>query len=207
MESQAQSASVKALAQKGYWPATALEYFSEGKYSRAVDLCRRMLESEPDIVSGRVILAKSLFHAGQYEDARDQFLDVLRRDPLNLVAMRYLGDILFLEGEIGAAMAYYHRIFEINPYSGGFSSPLASRQFPEQTRQITIKRGEEEKTSRRALPLVEPIFVTETVGDIYREQGYYLLAGEVYRRLLMRSENNRLASKLKEVENQITDKG
>jgi len=98
-------ASYRPLVQKGYWPAVALEHFAEGKYAKAVDLCGRMLEQEPGVISGRVILARSLFHAGQFERAREQFVEVLKRDSKNLIALKYLGDIHFREGEEAAAMA------------------------------------------------------------------------------------------------------
>lgn len=198
-------ASYRPLVQKGYWPAVALEHFAAGKYAKAVDLCGRMLEQEPGVISGRVILARSLFHAGQFERAREQFVEVLKRDSKNLIALKYLGDIHFREGEEAAAMACYRRIFEIDPCTRGVSSPMEKKETV-QTRELTVKRPEETVGGRRPQPLQEPAFVTETVGDIYREQGYFLLAGEVYRRLLSGADNTRIATKLKEVEEKLSIK-
>jgi tetratricopeptide (TPR) repeat protein len=199
------SASYRPLAQKGYWPALALELFVEGRYAKAVDLCDRMLEQEPGVISGRVILARSLFHAGQFERARVQFVEVLKRDPKNLLALKYLGDIHYRDGEEAAAMACYRRIFEIDPHTRGVSSPVEKKEVV-QTRELTVKRPEETVGGKKPQPLQEPAFVTETVGDIYREQGYFMLAGEVYRRLLVGTDNSRIAAKLKEVEDKISIK-
>jgi tetratricopeptide (TPR) repeat protein len=191
-----------ALARKGYWPALARKYFDEGKYSKAVELCLRMLEDEPDVLSGRVILACSLYLAGQYERARERFLEILRRDPANLVALKHLGDIFFRDGEEAAAMAYYRQVFEIDPCCRGLYCPVDKKETV-QTRQLTLKRPGEKITKKQRMPLQEPAFITETIGDIYCDQGYYQLAGEVYRRLMVGNENSRIAEKLKEVERKL----
>ena len=183
----------------------AYQHFATGQYARAVELSRRMLESEPQVVSGRVILARSLYHAGQYEQSRRQFLVVLKADPANMVALKYLGDIAFHDGREASAMAYYRRVLEIDAHCTGLCSPI---QRPEtaQTRQLTIKRGAEKTLVKKTPVLQEPAFITETVGDIYRDQGYYHLAGEVYRRLLVDRENNRIAAKLHDIEDKLVKK-
>jgi tetratricopeptide (TPR) repeat protein len=193
------------LARAGYWPTVAQEHFRRGEYSKAVDLCLRMLDLEPNVISGRVVLARSFFHAGQYQQARDQFIQVLKADAANLVALKYLGDILYRGGEAAAAMAYYRRIWEIDPCCQGLSSSLERKETTE-TRQMTIRRGGENLESRVTSPLREPAFITETVGDIYREQGYFQLAREVYRRLLKRQENARIVDKLRDIEEKLSKK-
>lgn len=205
MEKDTGSDRADALARKGYWPAAAARYFASGKYSKAVDLCFRMLEAEPNVISGRVVLARSLYHTGHYQQARDQFLQVLRRDATNLVALKYLGDILYREGEAAAAQAYYRRVMEIDPYCRGLSSPLADRDVVE-TRQLTLKRSQETAVAKGTSPLREPAFITETIGDIYREQGYLQLAREVYRRLLADREDSRIAEKLRITEEKLNKK-
>ncbi len=194
--------SATALARKGYWPALARKYFDEEKYSKAVELCLRMLEDEPDVLSGRIILSCSLYLAGQYERAREQFLEILRRDPANLAALKHLGDIFFRDGEEAAAMAYYRQVLEIDPCCGGLYCSVEKKETV-QTRQLTLKRPREKITKKQKTPLQEPAFVTETIGDIYCDQGYYQLAGEVYRRLMVGNENSRIAEKLKEVEKKL----
>jgi tetratricopeptide (TPR) repeat protein len=193
------------LAQQGYWPAVASEYFAEGNYSKAADLCMRMLENEPQVVSGRVILARSLYHAGQFRQAREQFVQVLKFDSDNLVALKYLGDVLFRAGEEAAAMAYYRRVFEIDPHTSGLKCAIEKAETVE-TRQLTIRRPSETVPVRKSRPLLEPAFITETAGDIYREQGYFQLAREVYARLLQGRENNRIADKLRETEDKLNKK-
>ncbi len=186
------------LADSGFWPAVAWRYFEEKKYARTVEYCRRMLESQPHMVSGRIVLARAYYHAGQFDDALEQFKEVLRRDPLHLVALKYIGDLYFQKGEEAAAAAYYRRVMELDPYCECVSSPWP-REHTEKTHTLTLRRGEE-KTERKIKPrLREPAFVTETVADIYRDQGYYQLAEEVYNRLLESGYSNRIAEKLQTV--------
>jgi tetratricopeptide (TPR) repeat protein len=193
------------LARKGYWPAIAEEYLAAGKYARTVEYCLEMLEHEAPAISGRVILGRAYFHAGQYERAREQFETVLRGDPANLVALKHLGDILFRDGQAAAAMAYYRRILEIDPHSGGLSSPVTPSETTI-TRPLTLVRPGENAPVKEAGVFQEPVMVTETIGDIYRDQGYFHLAGEVYRRLLARSDNSRIVEKLRAVEGKLNKK-
>lgn len=193
------------LAQKGYWPAVAGKYLDEGECAKAVDLCLRMLETDPRNVSGRTILARSLFLTGQFESARDHFMQILRWDAANLTALKYLGDILYHDGEKAAALTYYRRVLEIDPYCQGLSCQLESADRPS-VRQLTIRRQGESMSNARPSPLREPAFITETIGDIYREQGYLQLAREVYRRLLDSRENSRITEKLRETEEKLSKK-
>lgn len=205
MEQAERIANTNRLLQMGYWPAVADGFFTEGKYSKAVDLCQRMLDLEPNIISGRVVLGRSLYYAGRFEEAREQFVRVLRMDAANLVALKYLGDILYRDGEEAAALAYYRRILEIDPYCRGVSCPIR-RHEPDGTRQLTLKRAPESAEKMPRSPLREPAFITETVGDIYRDQGYFRLARDVYRRLLERSDNSRIAEKLRDTEEKLQKK-
>jgi len=205
MESLQTDAGAAPLAEQGYWPAVALCYFDQGKYAKATDLCRRMLEREPQIISARVILARSLYQTGQFEPAKEQFFHVLREDATNLVALKYLGDIMFRDGEEAAAMAYYGRVFELDPCCAGLSCSL-DRPDAIRTTHLTLKRPAETVVVRERPRFQEPAFITETVGDIYRDQGYWQLAGEVYRRLLDGNGNNRIADKLKGVEEKLGKK-
>ena len=193
------------LEKKGYPAALACRHFAAGEYSQTVDLCLQLMEKDPECLSARALMARSLYHVGDLERAREQFQAILTYDPNHLVALKYLGDICFRAGQQVAAMSYYRRVLEIDPCCGGLNWPLGQIE-EDTTRKITIKRLQETAVPGRKEPLTEPVFITETVGDIYRDQGYYRLAGDVYRRLLSGSDNNRIAGKLKEVETKLGEK-
>ena len=196
---------VDQLAAEGYWVALAAKYLEEGKYSGAVRLCKEHLSEKPDLISGRLIYATALYRAGQTESAAEQFHHVLSLDPDNLVALKYLGDIKFITGDELAAMANYRRILEIDPCCRGLKSEVSERP-KATTRKITLTRGVESRPERISSRLRDIPFYTETMGDLYLAQGYSRLAVAVYRRLVERNQNPRLAEKLANLEEKIREK-
>jgi tetratricopeptide (TPR) repeat protein len=197
---------VRQLASGGYWPARAAVCLAEGRYSRAVEICNEHLPTNPESVSGRLILARALFQAGQIESAGRQFHQVLALDPDNLVALKHLGDIAYNEGDKAGAMTLYARVLEIDPHCHGLRSELTKAR-RETTRTITLKGAAgRPKSGRQTSPLREIPFYTETIGDLYLAQGYPRLAAEVFRNISERNPNPRLAGKLAKAEKGIIDK-
>ena len=109
----------KALSRKGYQPAVACQYLIDGNYSLAVDICRRYIKLEPECLSARLILARSYYHAGDYNQAKEELEKIMRFDPENLTGLKYLGDIMHQEGQESLAMSCYRRIIEIDEKSQG----------------------------------------------------------------------------------------
>ncbi len=190
------------LAAEGYWVARAAKCLEQGKYSEAVRFCKEHLDEEPDLTGGRLVYARALHLAGQIESAGEQFYRVLSRDPDNLVALKHLGDIRFSEGDEPSAMASYRRVLEIDPQCRGLKSNLETRPGAT-TRTITLKRSHETPPVTAGRGLRKIPFYTETMADLYMNQGYPRLAAEVFRRLLERNENPRLSEKLAAAEGKL----
>ncbi len=180
------------LSNQGYWPAVASKYLSEKKYSRAIELCMMHLKEHPEILSGRIILARALYHSGQEEEAELQFYDILRRDPGNMMALKYLGDLKYKSGDEAIAFSYYDKILQMDPYTQELASPLSVEKI-EETKILTLKKTkmevESEPVDLRTIP-----FRTETLADLLMSQGHVRLALEVYRELAQ-SGNPRLVDK------------
>ncbi len=194
------------LANSGYWPARAAEHLDNGRYSQAVEICQANLSEQPELVSGRLILARALLKAGHPEAAARQFSQVLSRDADNLVALKFLGDIRFAEGDYSGAIALYERILEIDPECRGIKSTLERRP-SETTRTITLKLKQERSTAKTTTATSSRIpFYTETIGDLYLQQGHARLAAEVYAALAGRNPSPRIADKLAKAEQRITEK-
>lgn len=194
------------LGVKGYWPARATKYLAENKYSRAVEVCRAGLEGDDVPISGRLTFARALYLAGEVESATEQFHNVLSRDPDNLVALKNLADIKYSEGDEIGALAIYRLILKIDPGCQGLKSDL-NQSKRQTTRTITLNRTEREIQSPKPhVPLRRIPFYTETIADIYLQQGHPRLAAEVYRTLNEDKQSPRLAEKLSKAEHNIRNK-
>src|SRR5580765_58824 len=64
-----------------------------GDLDRAIALCREGLKKFPDQLSARVTLGWSLLDKGEYDAARAELEQVLRRAPDNLAAIRGLAEL------------------------------------------------------------------------------------------------------------------
>jgi tetratricopeptide (TPR) repeat protein len=194
------------LESAGYWPAIAMRLVSEKKYASAVQVCREHLLSGEDILSGRVAYALALYRAGQTEAASEQFHLILSREPNHLVALKYLGDIAYAQGDEWSAMANFGRILEIDPESDGLRCDLPQRGARETTRTITLVRPLEDTddatksrptrvTTKEVAPKRELLY-SETIGDLYLAQGHARPAAEVFQWLYDKNPTPGLAEKL-----------
>lgn len=193
------------LAAGGFWAARAASRLEQGKFSEVVRICQENLSDSPDLVSGRLVYATALHLSGQAESAAEEFHHVLTLDPENLVALKFLGDIMFASGDGAAAMANYRRILEIDPQCRGLRSHVKKPRVTT-TRTITLTRGSETKSEKQPQHLRDIPFFTETMGDLYLTQGYPRLAAEVFRRLTRQGDSPRIAEKLAQAEGKIKEK-
>jgi tetratricopeptide (TPR) repeat protein len=192
------------LSAKGYWPALALEYFINKKYSQAAELCMMRMKDDPDILSGRIILARTLYHSGQIEEAEKGFYKILQIDPENIIALKYLGDIKAGNGDEATAFSYYNRVLKYDPTGETLSINLEDKPLP-RTRTLNLRRHSEKPETLR--PQVRQIpFVTETVGDLLMTQGHPRLALEVFQGLLTENDNPRLREKAEKAEEILKNK-
>lgn len=194
------------LASQGYWPARAARFLEQGKLSAAVGLCRENLQTEPNLLSGRLIYARALFHAGQSESAEEQFYRALALDPESMVALKYLGDIRFAANDEVSALSFYGRVAASDSGWKALKSDLASRR-PATARTIKLVRGSATRVGKGQDVNLRPVpFCTETMGDLYLAQGYPRLAQKVFQTLNSRSHSERLREKLVRAEMQIKER-
>ena len=182
--------STERLAAEGYWPASAAMHLDNGEYAQAVSLCREQLDENTESVSIRLLYARALQASGQGEAAVEHFYDVLARDPDNLVALKCLADFHFGNGDEGSAMLLYERVWDLDPHTTGLRSRVARTK--ETTRTLTLTRASEEPD----FDGLEPIIVSETIGDLYLSQGHGRMAAEVFRRISLKNPHPRIKDKL-----------
>ncbi len=197
---------ISKLSEQSYWPAEAVQALEAGKYSRAVEICKEHLRKEPSSVSGRLTYALALHRAGQVRSSAEQFHEVLALDPDHLVALKYLGDIEFAEGDEVAAVANYERILVIDPDCRALKSDLPTRCKSAEGVALT-RAAESASDGPEAASQKQHIhFYTETYGDLYLAQGHSRQAAEIYRVLNERSNNPRLAEKLDQAERKVRER-
>jgi len=183
----------------------AYEYYREGKYERALELCRKRLAENPALLSGRVILARTLYESGQIESAEEEFYEILRSDPENLAALKYLGDIKFAAGDEAMASSFYERIHKIDPHSSGLYCSLDRALKSNDARSVTLRRSSEEAQSKNG-PGRDLPFKTETMGDLLLSQGHSRMALQIYEELAERENNDRLTEKIERARSLMSKK-
>lgn len=172
-----------------------------GELERAVQICSQGLESYPDFTSARVLLGKCLAGLGSHHQAREVLEGVLSEDENNLEALRTLGQISLDEGEKDRAGDYLSRALALEPEDETLAAVL--KDLDGQLPGSGAADAEEEQYGGGS----GEVFITHTLGDLYRLQGHYQRAYEVYSRLLDRfPEDPSLAVKLEDVTARLKQK-
>jgi tetratricopeptide (TPR) repeat protein len=187
-----------------FWPSQADSFLKDKDYQRAADICEANLAETGDLLSGRLIYAIALYHLKEIDRAADQFYTVLTKDPDNLTALKYLGDIHYNQEDVVTAMASYSRVLELDPYTRGLRCELTLAKATEKT-SIKILRPPETKQTVCQLATDSP-FMTETMGNLYLKQGQLKLALEIFRELSKREDNPHFKQRLAEVEEFVSRK-
>lgn len=193
------------LRESDYWPVEAEKYLNDQRYSRAVEICREHLNSDSKSLSGRIVYAKALYHAGQIESAAEQFQKVLSQDPDHLVALKYIGDIKFAAGEEASAFAHWRRLLQLDPGCRALAQPIKKKE-QSTMRTITLARQAEPAGAAPPRNMREIPFYTETVGDLYLAQGHARLAARVFDELSKDKQNPRFSEKLEKAKSMIKEK-
>ncbi len=194
------------LAKIGYWPAQASLYLAEKKYSKAVELCNENLQGNSSPLSARLIYAKALFYAGQIQSAEKQLHIILAKDSEHIAAQKYLADIKFQKGDEYGAMSLYEQILSLDPLCSMLYSVIQKKKTETTTTTITLKRQKEIQVAPTKKDLRKVIFYSETVGDLYLQQGFPRLAEEVFAHLYETNKNPRYAEKLSLARENILEK-
>ncbi|RKX19239.1 MAG: hypothetical protein DRP51_07760 [Candidatus Zixiibacteriota bacterium] len=190
------------LSGKGYWPAKAKEYLDKREYSKTIEICTSRLKDEPEILSGRILLAQALYHTNQLNEAEAQFFRVLRIDPDNILALKYLGDLKFRAGDEIIALSFYKRVLRLDRHTRELKSSLTKVDLnrTKETKILTLRR--ESKTAEKTEDRLRQLpFDTETAGDLLLEQGHTRMASRIFKNLFEKNESPRLLEKLEKIRN------
>ncbi len=87
----------------------------ERRFREIAGTFQSIVADSPDAIEARLIYGKFLDFFGDHEGARDQFVEVLHRDPTVAVAHQQLGTYFAETGDFGRAFAYYLAAVEHEP--------------------------------------------------------------------------------------------
>jgi tetratricopeptide (TPR) repeat protein len=168
-------------------------YRKNGDIDRAIELCEKGLERYPSYASAHVILGKCFYDKGATERARSEFLRVVELDQENMVALKFLGDILVAEGNREDAARYYRRLLAIDPTNEEVEAALGELEEGFQVQQIDLT---DENHIKRIDGDGE--LATMTLAGIYAAQGYYNKALKIYQDIIRNEPGNTQAREMVE---------
>lgn len=97
-----------------FFAPLANEYRKAGFLDRALLLCQKHVPEQPDNMNGLVVFGQTLFESGNTAEAQEPFERALTLDPENLIALRHLGDIARIGGDVPTAKKWYERVLELD---------------------------------------------------------------------------------------------
>ena len=161
-----------------------------GEIDKAIEILEKGLEMFPQYASAHVILGKCFYDKGGTERAKAEFVRVLELDAENMVALKFMGDILFAEDKRAEAAEHFAKILAIDP-----TNEEAARALKEMEESFVVKEIDlaDEKSVQDERPRE---LATMTLAGIYAAQGYYNKALKIYREVLEREPKNHEAKEM-----------
>jgi tetratricopeptide (TPR) repeat protein len=93
----------------------AEEYKKAGDMEMSIHVLREGLNNNPGYVTARSFLGKLLIEKGDLAGAQNEFEEVVKAIPDNLMAQRKLGDLYALQDRPSDAVRHYKAVLAINP--------------------------------------------------------------------------------------------
>jgi tetratricopeptide (TPR) repeat protein len=165
-------------------------YRKSGEVDKAIEILEKGLEKHPQYASAHVILAKCYYDKGATERAKAEFRRVLELDGENMVALKFLGDILLAEDARRDAAECYRAVLAIDPTNEEVARALKDLETSFVVKEIDLGNV---KSARGERPRE---LATMTLAGIYAAQGYYNKALRIYGEVLDREPGNREAKEM-----------
>jgi tetratricopeptide (TPR) repeat protein len=188
-------------------------YCQRGRYADAIAVCDRGLQRYPRYVGARMILARALADHGDVARAEAEFRRVLEQIPDNIPAHRALGELLRRQERTPEALTVFEALRDLTPFDREITdlvevlwgtavpppgAPLPAAPLPAEPAVPVPVFDLTEVASASALPLGSPVGIreaegpgpapalaTETLADLYVQQGFVEEARAIYRELVL----------------------
>ncbi|MBN2071364.1 MAG: tetratricopeptide repeat protein [Candidatus Krumholzibacteriota bacterium] len=168
-------------------------YRKSGLIDKSIEICEDGLKRFPDYASAHVILGKCFYDKGATERSRGEFKRVLEIDSENMVALKFLGDILLGEDKKVEAAGYYRTLLAIDPTNEEILKSLKDIEKDFEAKEIDLEDESRVKKTEQPRELA-----TMTLAGIYASQGYYAKALSMYEDICSRDDSNREAASMVE---------
>ncbi len=149
-------------------------YRKRGMLSRAIEVCLQGLSHHPNLLSGRVALARAWYDAGEIHKARQEAEAVVKSAPENLAALRLLASICRDQGDSAGLKRALGAIASLDPSDREALAELSALERDGEPSSGFLAGGPGRKNRE---------IVTRTLAEIYAAQGYYDRAIEIYCKL------------------------
>ncbi len=101
------------------------DYANSQNWEAALDNCNQAIQLNPNATGPRYTRASVLREVDRYEEALEEFLEVLELDPLNEDAMQNAGWLSAMLGNDDDARMYYSQYLELNPANAAIRMNVA----------------------------------------------------------------------------------
>ncbi len=93
----------------------AREFYDNGSFEQAAEVCLNGLRQYPTYLSARVLLGRIYFDMGCLPESRAEMETALSQAADNLIARRILAEICLEEGDVAGALDRYRALLAFNP--------------------------------------------------------------------------------------------
>jgi len=182
--------------------AIGMAYYDMGKFAEAEKWLNRAKAKDKTKSASEYNLGRIAFETGRYEDAIKHFEAILKRDPVNVLALKAAAYTHIRNGNIEKAAALYDRVLVLAPESAddGYNYALvlfAMKKFPEAEQVLKnhefalldnndvlllYARAQKEQNKPEAIDSYDKWLANNTNAQVRYEYGQLLESQELYAR-------------------------
>jgi tetratricopeptide (TPR) repeat protein len=184
--------------------AIGMAYYDMGKFAEAEKWLNRAKAKDKTKSASEYNLGRIAFETGRYEDAIKHFEAILKRDPVNVLALKAAAYTYIRSGDIEKAAVLYDRVLALVPESAddGYNYALvlyAMKKFAEAEQVLKnhefalldnndvlllYARAQKEQDKPEAIDSYDKWLVNNTSAQVRYEYGQLLESQELYARAL-----------------------